>query len=87
MLSSLSMALQDEIQKKILEALPEATVTVSDPMCDNAHFEAVVIAKEFEGKSLIEQHQLVMNALKENFSTNLHALGLKTYAPGKTKKN
>ena len=87
MLSSLTMALQDEIQKKILEALPGAEVTISDPMCDNAHFEAVVIAKEFEDKSLIEQHQMVMNALKENFSTNLHALGLKTYAPGKAKKN
>lgn len=81
------MVLQDEIQKKILEALPGADVTVSDPMCDQAHFEAVVIAKEFEGKTIIEQHQMVMDALKENFSTNLHALGLKTYAPGQAKKN
>ncbi|MDX8431438.1 MAG: BolA/IbaG family iron-sulfur metabolism protein [Candidatus Algichlamydia australiensis] len=75
------MSIQVEIREKILEILPGAEIEVSDPMCDNAHFEAVVIAKEFEGMSLIERHQMVMNALKTNFATNLHALGLKTFTP------
>lgn len=74
------MDLAKEIQKKILEVLPGAMVKISDPLCDNAHFEAIVVAKEFEGISLIKQHQMVMQALKEDFQTRLHALGLKTYS-------
>lgn len=80
------MNLEEEIKSKILEALPGAEITISDPMCDNAHFEAVVIAKEFEEMPLFEQHQAVMGALKETFNTKLHALGLKTYSPTQWEK-
>ena len=51
---------------------------------DGEHFEAIVISAEFEGKPLVKQHQLVMNALKTEFGSNqVHALALKTFTPEK----
>ncbi|MEX0962189.1 MAG: BolA family protein [Simkaniaceae bacterium] len=75
------MDLQDEVKETILAALPGAKVSISDPMCDNAHFEAVVVAEQFEGLTLIKQHQIVMQTLKDKFDTSLHALALKTMTP------
>ena len=72
-------AIKDIIQTE----LPDATVLVSDPHNDGEHFEAVVICPSFEGKSLVQQHRLVMGPLKEAFASAVHALALKTYTPAK----
>jgi len=81
------MDVKDDVKAELEKALPGSYIEISDPMCDNAHFEAIVVAKEFEGLSLVKQHQLVMQALKEKFATTLHALGLKTYTPKEWDEN
>lgn len=73
----------EEIKSKIQETLPDATIYVSDPNNDGEHFQAIVISPTFEGLSLVKQHQLVMNALKEEFKEKVHALALKTMTPEK----
>jgi len=73
----------DLIKNKIQESLPNAQIYVLDPNQDGEHFEALVIAEEFTGLSLVKQHQLVMNALKEEFKEKVHALALKTFSPEK----
>ena len=65
----------------IERALEGAKVEVKNPQKDRLHFDAVVIAKQFIGKSLVQQHQMVMVPLQELFATKLHALSLKTYTP------
>ena len=46
------------------------------------HYQAVVISSQFEGKSLIQQHQLVYGAVSEAMASGaIHALALKTYTP------
>jgi acid stress-induced BolA-like protein IbaG/YrbA len=65
----------------VQEVLPQAKVYILDPQNDGVHLEAIVIAKEFETLSLLQQHQMVMKALKAHFSEDLHALGLKTLTP------
>ncbi len=45
------------------------------------HYEATIVSAEFDGKTLIEQHQLVYAALGELMSGPVHALALKTYTP------
>lgn len=74
--------LTEQIEQIILNALPDATVTVSDPMNDGAHLEATVISESFVGLSLVEQHRKVMQSLKDKFAEELHALKLKTKTPG-----
>ena len=45
------------------------------------HYEAVIVASDFEGKSRVAQHQLVYRALGELMSGPVHALALTTYDP------
>ena len=75
-----------EIETTIREAITGSEVHILDPRNDGVHLEALVISAAFEGKSLIEQHQMVMNPLKEHFKTTLHALGLKTFTPEQWEK-
>ena len=68
----------EEIKVLIEKGLPSSTVTVQG---DGTHFEAIVVSRDFEGKSLIEQHQIVYNALGDAMKEQIHALSLKTYTP------
>ena len=48
---------------------------------DGTHFEAVIVSTAFEGKRMVQQHQLVYAALGDRMRAEIHALGMKTYAP------
>lgn len=75
--------LTKEIEQIILGVVPNAQVIVRDPMNDGAHLEATVISESFVGIPLAKQHRQVMQALKDLFAGDLHALKLKTYTPEK----
>lgn len=48
---------------------------------DGTHFEAVIVSPAFEGKRMIQQHQLVYAALGDRMRAEIHALSIKTYTP------
>lgn len=75
-----------EVQATIEAALPGSKVAVRDLVGDGDHLEAIVIADQFQGLSLLKQHQLVMEALKESLQERLHAIKLKTYSPEQWEK-
>ena len=68
----------EEIKVLIERGIPTSAVEVKG---DGTHFEAVVVSGDFEGKSLIEQHQIVYNTLGDAMKEQIHALSLKTYTP------
>ena len=70
-----------EIAKMIREAIPDATVTIRDLAGDGDHYAAEVVAESFRGKSRVQQHQMVYDALKGNMGGVLHALALQTSIP------
>ena len=76
----MSMAAAD-IEHMIKDALPDAEVTINDLAGDGDHYAAHVVSKEFAGKSRVQQHQLVYQALKGRMGNELHALALQTSAP------
>ena len=45
------------------------------------HFDILIVSAEFEGKSLLDRHRLVNEALRDLIGREIHALGLKTHAP------
>lgn len=45
------------------------------------HFEILIVSAEFEGKSLLDRHRMVHEALKDLIGRDIHALGLRTSAP------
>lgn len=70
----------NEIKRLIEAGLPGAQVIVKGD--DGVHFEAVVVSEVFTGKSLLQQHRLVYDALgKRMENEEIHALALKTYTP------
>lgn len=70
-----------DIEHMIKEALPDAVVEITDLAGDGDHYAAKVISSAFKGKTRVQQHQLVYNALKGNMGDVLHALALQTAAP------
>jgi stress-induced morphogen len=72
---------QSEIERLIREALPEAHVVVVDLAGDGDHFGARITAEAFRGKTRIQQHKMVYDALRGQMGGALHALALETSAP------
>lgn len=75
-----------EIQVLIEKALPKSHVEVIDLVGDGDHLQATVVSELFEGKTLLQQHQMVYKALQETLKEKLHALALKTYTIEEWKK-
>jgi acid stress-induced BolA-like protein IbaG/YrbA len=48
---------------------------------DGQHFEAVVVSAAFVGKNMVQQHQLVYQALGDRMRQEIHALSIKTFTP------
>ncbi|MBL4792251.1 BolA family transcriptional regulator [Citromicrobium bathyomarinum] len=70
-----------EIEEMIKAALPGAEVEMRDLAGDNDHWAAKVIAPQFAGKSRVQQHKLVYEALDGKMGGVLHALQLTTEPP------
>ncbi len=70
-----------DIEALIKAALPDARVVIRDLAGDGDHYAAEVVSEVFRGKSRVQQHQLVYDALKGKMGGALHALALQTSAP------
>lgn len=70
-----------DIEKYILESIPDANVRIEDLRGDGDHYAAYIESASFEGKSRIQQHQMVYAALKGKMGGELHALALQTSTP------
>jgi stress-induced morphogen len=70
-----------EIERLIKSSIPDAAVTIRDLAGDGDHYAATVISASFKGKSRVQQHQLVYDALKGQMGGMLHALALQTGTP------
>ena len=68
-----------EIKRMIEAGLSGAEVAVYSE--DGHHFEALVMYKDFSGKSLLERHRMVYETLGDSFKSTLHALALRTEVP------
>ena len=69
-----------EIEKLIKDAFPDADIEITDLAGDNDHYAAMVSSVAFKGKSRVQQHQMVYEALKGRMGGVLHALSLQTAA-------
>jgi stress-induced morphogen len=76
----MGMAAED-IARMIKERFPDAEVRIEDLAGDGNHYAATVISEVFRGKSRVQQHQMVYDALKGNMGGVLHALALRTATP------
>ena len=70
-----------EIERLIKSGLPDAQVRIDDLRGDGDHYAAYVVSSAFKGKSRVQQHQLVYQALQGCMGNELHALALQTSVP------
>ena len=67
-----------EIEKLIIDSIPDATVEIKDLMGDNNHYSATIRSELFKNLNKIEQHKLVYKSLKGKMGNELHALSINT---------
>lgn len=67
-----------EIETLVKTALPDAEITLIDTAGDSDHYSITVSSKLFSGKSRVQQHKMVMDALGKNMGGRLHALSITT---------
>jgi stress-induced morphogen len=72
-----------DIESMIKAAIPDAQVTIRDLAGDGDHYAATVISETFRGKSRVQQHPIVYQALKGQMGGARHALALQTSPPEK----
>ncbi|MEO1187428.1 MAG: BolA family transcriptional regulator [Pseudomonadota bacterium] len=73
---------RETLEGFLSEAFPDAEIILTDLAGDNDHWQAEIVSEQFRGKTRVAQHQMVYAALKGNMGGELHALALKTRAPG-----
>ncbi len=87
------MSVEQRIREKLMVALEPTRLDVinesqmhaghrSSPGTGESHFRVLVVAPAFAGKSRVERHRLVTEALKDDVGGAIHALALATFAPG-----
>ena len=71
-----------QVEEMIKTQIPDAQVQVQDLTGGGDHYQVIVVSSQFEGKGLVQQHQLIYGALQQAMSSEaIHALALKTYTP------
>lgn len=70
-----------DIEDMIKSGIPDAKVTIRDLAGDGDHYAAEVVSEAFRGKTRVQQHKMVYDALQGNMGGVLHALALQTSAP------
>jgi stress-induced morphogen len=72
-----------ELESLIESGIPDAEATVTRPRGpeDDDHLAAEVVSPAFEGKRLVEQHEMVYDALGDRMTTDIHALEVRTETP------
>jgi len=68
-----------DVRQLIQDQFPNATVQVMSD--DNTHFEALVVAAEFQGKTLLARHQMVYKSLGSRVGNEIHALSIIAMTP------
>jgi stress-induced morphogen len=69
------------IESLIRQALPDAEVEIRDLAGDGDHYSATIVSAAFRGKTRVQQHQMVYQALQGRMGGELHALALQTSTP------
>jgi len=80
------MIIQNQIDQRIKEQLDVHHMTLENesymhnvPEGSESHFKLVLVSDAFEGKRLVQRHQLVYGVLQEEM-TKIHALAMHLYS-------
>lgn len=75
------MMRHEQVIELIQNQIKDSKVKVIDLTGMHDHIEVHVTSETFRGKSLLEQHKLIMNIMKDSLGGSLHAIKIKTNIP------
>jgi BolA protein len=87
------MSIEDQMREKLMIALEPTRLDIineselhaghrSSPGTGHSHFRLLIVSPAFAGKSRVDRHRLVNSVLADELAGRIHALALKTFAPG-----
>ncbi len=81
------MVIQAQIEQKLMNGLALSYSAINNeshmhnvPVGSESHFKLVLVAKEFDGLSLVARHRLIYALLAKELKNGVHALALHTYS-------
>ncbi len=85
----------EQIKQKITEAIQPESIELIDNSAAHAghagtqkgggHYHITIVADVFDGKSLVQRHQLVYQALGDLMKQEIHALGINALTSSENK--
>jgi BolA family transcriptional regulator, general stress-responsive regulator len=86
------MSVEATIREKLIEALRPTRLDVineshlhaghrSSPGTGESHFRVLAVSPLFAGRSRVERHRMINEALAAELKGKVHALAIKAYAP------
>ncbi|RZI46426.1 BolA/IbaG family iron-sulfur metabolism protein [Candidatus Finniella inopinata] len=73
------MPLPSNVLEKLLrDCFQDGVIEIQDLAGDNDHYQVTVLSDDFIGKTRVQQHQMVYQALNGKMGGDLHAMALKT---------
>jgi stress-induced morphogen len=69
------------IRESLVRTFSDGQIVAEDSTGAGDHFAVAIVSRAFEGKTLVERHQMVYRALA-SLMPQIHALQLKTVTPG-----
>ena len=87
------MTIEARMREKLMIALRPTRLDVvneshlhaghrSSPGTGESHFSVLIVSDAFTGKSRVERHRMVNDVLRDELRDGVHALAIKTSAPG-----
>jgi BolA protein len=87
------MTVEQQIRETLMVALEPTRLDVineshlhaghaSSPGTGESHFRLLVVSQKFADRNRLERHRLVNDALGSLLRDRIHALAIKTFAPG-----
>jgi BolA protein len=84
----------DIIKNKLTTALNPISIKITDKSQAHAghagaqsgggHFHVMIVSEQFDGKSMVQRHQLIYQALGDLMKNEIHALGIEAYSSTET---
>ena len=88
--------ISDQIKHLLIDSLKPELIEIIDNSADHAghpgaqsgggHYHVTIVSDLFEGKSLVQRHQLVYRALGDMMKEKIHALGINAISPNEYNK-
>lgn len=87
------MTAEARMREKLIEALAPLRLDIvneselhaghrNSPGTGESHFRILVVSDAFAGKSRVDRHRMVNALLADELAGRVHALALRTFAPG-----